>query len=431
MKRRVVITGRGAVTPLGAGVAGFWAALLAGECGIEVMPDLAGSACPVVLGAPVRPPAGGVPLSSEARKRSKLMGKHIQFAFAAGLEAMAESGLAGAGLDPTRFGVFIGTAHDRGDLLRSHACLLRMRSVADPSVVDERSFWPAAQALYDPLEFLRTLPNGPAAHLAMHHLAQGPNATLLADGVAGLQAVGEAARVIERGDADVMLAGGTDSLLAVERLVAQGLLGHLCRRLDGPAEASRPFDLGRAGVVPGEGGAVLVLEAAEVAERRGARIFGEVTGYAVTADADDDGGEAGLALAVSRALDDAGLAPSGLGYVCAAGLSHPDEDARETAALKAALGVAAGAVPVSSTKAQLGFLGNAAGPLDAITSLLALEHGVLPPTRNYSTPDPRCDLDYVPNAPRPAVAHAALVEARDFLGLSACLVLTRWPGIAS
>jgi 3-oxoacyl-[acyl-carrier-protein] synthase II len=419
----VVITGRGAITPIGVGVAAFWTALLEGACGIGPLPGLAGSACPTRIGAEVRQPLPG----PSGPKRVKLMGRHSQLALAAGAEAMDEAGLSPGRVLPERLGIAIGTSHDRGDFLRTHACLTRMRQAQAPHGVDERLFWSAAQALSDPLEFLRALPNGPAAHLAIECQARGPNATLVAEGVAGLQAIGEAARLIERGVADAMLAGGTDCLTGLERLLSLALLGHLSRRNEHPTGASRPFDRDRDGFVPGEGAAIVVLEAFEHAEARGAHVLGEVAGYATMFDAAQrfaaaEGGRS-WADAIRQALADARFAPRDLGYVCAAGISHPAEDAVETAALRQALGDWAPRTPVSSIKAQVGFLGNAAGPLDVITGLLAMERGVLPATRNYAVPDPRCDLDYVPNTPRPAWPVTALVNARGLVGHTACLAL--------
>ncbi len=426
VRRRVVITGRGVVTPIGVGRDAFWHALLEGGCGIGPLRGFAESVCPTLIAAEVSQSVVG---RGDARRRAKLMGRHIQFAFAAGVEAMDEAGLSPGQVSPERLGVVIGTSQDRGDFVRNHACLTRMRSARDSRRVDERLFWSAAQALFDPLEFLRTLPNGPAAHLAMAYDAQGPNSTVLAEGAAGLQAVGDAARLVEHGDADVVLAGGTDCLMTVDRLVSLAMLGHVSRRNEHPRGASRPFDRGRDGFVPGEGAAMVVLEAAEHARARAARVLGEVVGYATTLDASDcfaaaaDGQS--WADAIGRALADGHLAPRDLGYVCAAGLSHPTEDAAETTALKRALGEVAVRTPISSIKAQVGYLGNAAGPLDVVTGLLAMERGVLPPTRNYAVPDPRCDLDYVPNTPRAAWPATTLVNARGFVGHTACLVLGR------
>jgi 3-oxoacyl-[acyl-carrier-protein] synthase II len=425
VRRRAVITGRGAVTPIGVGVAAFWAALLEGASGIGPLPGLVGSACPTLIAAEVRAPVR----SRAEAKRAKLMGRHSRFALAAGAEALGEAGLSPGQVPPERFGVVVGTSHDRGDFARNHACLTRLRAAGAPGGADERLFWSAAQALCDPLEFLRALPNGPAAHLAIECQAQGPNATVAAEGVAGLQAIGEAARLIERGDADVMLAGGTDCLTGVERLLSLAMLGHLSRRNDDPPGASRPFDRARDGLVPGEGAAIVLLEAAEHAEARGARALGEVLGYGTTLDAAERFAAAAdgrsWAEAIGQALADGEVAARHLGYVCAAGLSHPAEDAAETVALRRALGGMAARTPVSSIKAQVGVLGNAAGSLDAVTSLLAMECGVLPPTRNYAVPDPRCDLDYVPNTPRSAWPATALVNARGLVGHTACLVLGR------
>ena len=424
MRRRVVITGRGVVTPIGVGVEAFWSALLEGVCGIGPLCDVAGSACPTLIAAEVSPAAV---ILGPTRRRGKLMGRHIQFAFAAGVEAMGEAGLRPRQVSPGRLGVVIGTSQDRGDFARNHACLTRMRCPEDPSQIDERLFWSAAPALFDPLEFLRTLPNGPAAHLAMEYDGQGANGTVLAEGIAGVQAIADAARLIERGDADVMLAGGTDCLMSVERLVSLAMLGHVSRRNEVPRSASRPFDLHRDGFVPGEGAAIVVLEGAEHAKARAARVLGEVLGYGTTLDASDRFAAANdgwsWAEAIRRALADGHRAAREVDYVCAAGMSHPTDDAAETAALKRALGGVAAATPISSIKAQVGFLGNAAGPLDVVTCLLAMERGVLPPTRNYATPDPECDLDCVPNTPRTAWPRTSLVNARGFVGHTACLVL--------
>jgi 3-oxoacyl-[acyl-carrier-protein] synthase II len=281
----------------------------------------------------------------------------------------------------------------------------------------------------DPLAYLRLLPNMTASHVAIRHGARGPNNSVNTACAAGTQAIGDASRVVERGDADVMIAGGADSRIHPHGVLRLALLGALSTRNDSPAEASRPFDRDRDGFVIGEGAGIVVLEEASHAEKRGARAYGEVTGFASTADAcgivaaPDDA--RGAIACMRNALADAGIAPEDIGYINAHGTSTLANDSLETRAIKAVFGSAARRIPISSIKSMIGHLVCAAGAVEFVACLLALHHGVIPPTINLRKPDPDCDLDYVPNEARPARVRITLSNSFGFGGQNAALVASR------
>jgi 3-oxoacyl-[acyl-carrier-protein] synthase II len=271
------------------------------------------------------------------------------------------------------------------------------------------------------------LPDSGGAQVAIHLGIRGPNMAVVSACATGANAIGEAVEVIRRGAAQVMLAGGAEAGVVRVAMAGFNAMTALSRRNDAPQRASRPFDLNRDGFVAAEGAGVLVLESLEHARARGARILGEVLGYGVNNDAyhisapSEDG--TGASRCLSLALQDAELAPSEIGYINAHGTSTPLNDRSETAAIKRAFGESARHIPISSTKSMTGHMLGAAGGIEVIFTLLALRDGVLPPTINYETPDPECDLDYVPNQARRAQVRYAMSNSFGFGGHNACLVL--------
>jgi 3-oxoacyl-[acyl-carrier-protein] synthase II len=281
-----------------------------------------------------------------------------------------------------------------------------------------------------PLYATMVIPNIAAAQVAMHLHLKGPNSTTVTACAASTQALGNALRIIQRGDADVMLAGGTEASLCEVGIASFNAIKALSTRNDDPERASRPFDKNRDGFVPGEGAGILVLEDLEHARARGARVHGEVIGFGVTNDAyhsvaPDESGEA-PAQCMRNALADAGMTAEDVDYVNAHGTSTPLNDAAETRALKMALGERAAGVPISSTKSMIGHLLGAAGAVEAIATLLCMNRGVIHPTINYETPDPDCDLDYVPNEARRADVRVAISNGFGFGGQNCTVVLKRF-----
>jgi len=277
---------------------------------------------------------------------------------------------------------------------------------------------------------LRGLPNLAAAHVAIQHSARGPCNTVATACTAGTQAIGEGLRLIQRGDADAVLAGGADAMINPVGMLGFSMLGTLSRRNDEPQRASRPFDKERDGFVIGEGAAVVVLERESIARARGATVLAEAAGYAATCDAfritDERPDATSAAEAIHLCLADAGAEPCDIGYINAHGTGTPMNDVTETRAIREALGSRAEDVPISSTKSMIGHTLAAAGALELAAMTLALNESFIPPTINYETPDPNCDLDYVPNVVRNARFDAALSNSFGFGGQNACLVIRRW-----
>jgi 3-oxoacyl-[acyl-carrier-protein] synthase II len=282
----------------------------------------------------------------------------------------------------------------------------------------------------NPIAPLRGLPNLAAAHVAIQHDARGPNATITTACCAGTQAIGEGLRLIQRGDADVVLAGGTDAAVNPVSVLGFSLIGALSRRNDDPVHASRPFDQDRDGFVIGEGAGFVVLERESFARARGARVLAELAGYGATCDAyritDERPDAAGASRAIELSLRDGGMTSRDIGYVNAHGTGTRMNDVTETLALKRSLGAHAASVPISSTKSMMGHLLAAAGAVELAATVIALNEGFLPPTINLNRPAGECDLDYVPNIARPAVISAALSTSFGFGGQNGCLAIRRW-----
>jgi 3-oxoacyl-[acyl-carrier-protein] synthase II len=427
MRRRVVVTGIGMINPMGHDPETVWEGLKQGKSGVARTTLFDASGFPTQISAEVKD--WDITKCGEPVELWKNRGRHTKFAAGAAKQAIADSDVLESIVDPTRFGVYLGSGEGNQDFLT----FSKMMSVALANgSYDAAKFIAAGLELLNPATELEQEPNMPAAHLATLFNAQGPNSNCLTACAASSQAIGEATETIRRGDADVMLAGGTHSMIHPFGVTGFNLLTALSERNDDPTKASRPFDRLRNGFVLGEGSAMVILEELERAQSRGATIYGEVAGYGTTADAyritdippDGHGGIAAMRMAIA----DAGLAPNDINYVNAHGTSTTVNDKVETKACKEVFGAYAAKVPVSSTKSMMGHLIAAAGVTEMIVCLLAIRDSVLPPTINYENPDPDCDLDYVPNQARSAVVRHALNNSFGFGGQNVTLCLSRFDG---
>jgi 3-oxoacyl-[acyl-carrier-protein] synthase II len=425
MRRRVVITGVGCITPMGAEVEQVWSGLKNGESGVGFTTVFDASRFPTKISAEVR--GWDVSDVGEDVEAWKLRGRHTKFAAGAAKKAVRDSGLLDHPLDPTRFGVYLGSGEGQQDF----DCFARMMTSAlAGDKFDLALFTKAGLEWLHPTVELEQEPNMPAGHLAGMFNAQGPNANCLTACAASSQAIGEAVEIIRRGDADAMLSGGTHSMIHPFGVTGFNLLTALSTNNEHPTKASRPFDRDRDGFVLGEGAAMVVLEELEHAKKRGAQIYGEVTGYGSTADAyritDTHPEGRGATRCIKLALEDAQLAPDAIHYINAHGTSTSVNDRVETLAIKNAFGSGAYQIPVSSTKSMMGHLIAAAGATELIVCLMAIRDRVLPPTINYHNPDPECDLDYIPNQARQAPCDHALSNSFGFGGQNISLIVSRY-----
>ncbi len=428
MQRRVVVTGMGMVTPVGRDLESTWESLVEGRSGVGAISLFDAGSFPTRIAAEVKgfDLAGYVPATDRWRDHCR----NTLFAVAAGRMAVDHSGLESAkGLDPARFGVYLGSGEGQQDFPRF---VKLVRDSTRDGKVDTANF--TRQGLRDlhPLHEAEQEPGTPAGHLAGLFTARGPNANCLTACAASTQAIGEATEIIRRGDADVMLSGGTHSMIHPFGVTGFNLLTALSTRNHEPTRASRPFDRDRDGFILGEGAGMVVLEELQHAKGRGATIHGEVAGYGSTADAfrltdTHDEGRGAIAC-IREALADAGLDPSDIDYINAHGTSTSVNDSIETLAIKRTFGDLAYKVPVSSTKSMMGHLIAAAGSVEAIVCLLAIRDGVLPPTINLDHPGEDCDLDYVPHEARRKSVDVALSNSFGFGGQNTSLIFRRYAG---
>ncbi len=413
---RIVVTGTGCVTPLGADVTETWAGLMAGRNAIAPIQRFDASGFPATFAAEVE--RFTVP---EIRGRyARWCDTKARFALAAADQAMREAGLVPGDIDSNRFGVSVGAEVSRPDL--GH--LVERVRVLHEAGVD------AAYRGVDPKDFVVMSAFFPATLLGHQYDARGPNFTTSTACTSSAQSIADAVRILRRGDADVMLAGGTDRLVEELMVMGFGLLGALSTRNDDPGRACRPFDRTRDGFVLGEGAGFLVLETLEHARARGAQPIAELLGYGCSANAwritDSPPDGRGARQSMVAALEDAGVAPGDVDYINAHGTSTPQNDASETAGIHGAFGAAAPSIPVSSTKSMMGHLVAACAAVELIACIQAIRDRVLPPTINYEHPDPACDLDYVPNEAREANVDIALSNAFGFGGSNGTLVVGRY-----
>lgn len=428
MRRRVVITGIGLVTPLGADLETVWKRLLAGDSGVGYTTLFDASNFPTKISAEVR----DWDLSDVGENPDdwKYQGRHTRFAIGAAKKAVGDSGILDRPLDPTRFGVYTGSGEGQQDFDRFTQMMVA--GLAGSKTLDLARFTRKGLELLHPISELEQEPNMPAGHLASLFDAQGPNINCLTACAASSQAIGEAAEIIRRGETDVMLAGGTHTMIHPFGVTGFNLLTALSTRNDEPTKASRPFDRNRDGFVLGEGAGMIVLESLEHAQARGAKIHGELVGYGSTADAfritDTHPEGRGAISCMKMALADASLGPDDIHYINAHGTSTTVNDKVESLAIKQTFGERAYKIPVSSTKSMMGHLIAAAGATELIFCLLAIRDNVVPPTINYDTPDPDCDLDYVPNQSRQTRCDVALSNSFGFGGQNITLVCKRFTG---
>ena len=426
MRRRVVITGMGYVTPLGAEIETVWRRLLASESGIDYITLFDASNFPTKIAAEVRDwDLTDVGLDPVEWRHQ---GRHTHFAVGAAKKAMADSGIEDAKIDPTRFGIYTGSGEGRQDFDRFSEMMVAALSGGE--VLDMGRFTKRGLETLHPIAELEQEPNMPAGHLASLFGAEGPNINCLTACAASSQAIGEAVEIIRRGEADVMLSGGTHTMIHPFGVTGFNLLTALSVRNQQPTKASRPFDRDRDGFVLGEGSGMVVLEALEHATARGAKIHGEVCGYGSTADAfritDTHPEGRGAISCIKMALEDAKIDPDEIDYINAHGTSTIVNDRVETLAIKQVFGPRAYKIPVSSTKSMMGHLIAAAGVTEAIFCLLAIRDNVVPPTTNYEHPDPDCDLDYVPNVSREVPCRTVLTNSFGFGGQNITLLLKQF-----
>lgn len=413
MARRVVVTGMGAVTPLGCGVDALWRALMEGRCGIGPVTRFDASAFPCRIAAEVKDfdPEQWLP-----RKEARRMDRFAQFAVVTALMAVEDARLSLRDLDPDRVGVVFGTGIGGMETLIEQSHILATRG---PERVS-------------PFFVPMMIANMASAQVSIVTGARAANVTTVTACSSSANAVGDAFRAIQRGEADVMFAGGSEAAVVPLAMAGFCAMKAMSVRNEEPERSCRPFDADRDGFVLGEGGGCLVLESLDLALARGAPIRAELVGYGMSADAyhvvHPRPGGAGQSASMRRALEEAGLRPEDVDYINAHATSTPVGDREEVGAIKAVFGEHAARLPVSSTKSMTGHLLGAAGAVEAIICVRVLETGMLPPTINYERADPECDLDCVPNRARPARVDVALSNSFGFGGHNVSLVARRWSG---
>ncbi len=411
MKRRVVVTGIGMITPVGLDTESSWQGLIKGKSGIGPITQFDDKAIPTQIAGEIH---GFDPEKYIEPKEIKKMDRFIHLAIAASQMAMDDSGLKITPENAERAGVMVSAG--MGGL-------------------------PAIERVHDayrdkgfrritPFFIPMTIINEAAGILSIRYGAKGPNISIVTACATGTHSIGEAFKIIQRSDADIMIAGGTESCICPLGVGGFNAMKALSTRNEEPEKASRPFDATRDGFIMGEGSGIVVLEDMESALKRGARIYAEVVGYGASGDAyhitsPAPNGE-GAARCMAAAMKDAGVSPADMGYINAHGTSTKYGDELETMAIKTVFGDRAYKVPVSSTKSMTGHLLGAAGGVEAVVTILALDRGVLPPTINLEHPDPECDLDYIPHTARKTQADVAMSNSFGFGGTNGCLVFRRW-----
>lgn len=408
---RVVVTGLGAITPLAHNVPDTWESLLAGRSGVAKITNFDVTDLPCKIAAEVK---NFDPREYMDMKEARRMARVSQMAIAAAKEAMNDAGLEIPVVEQERTGVLIGSGI--GGFIQAEAGLRAYREKGYRSV--------------SPFALVSSLANMPSYHVSLTVQSKGPLSTIVAACATGTQSIGEAAEWIRRGAADVVIAGGAEESVQIGAMVGFIAMRALSMRNDEPEKASRPFDADRDGFVIGEGACVVVLERLEHALDRGAKIYAEVLGHASSSDAfhtaAPDPTGSGAIRAMKWALQDADVAPEQIDFVNAHGSSTPLNDAIETQAIKTIFGEHAYKLAIASTKSMIGHLMGAAGAIEAITCILSIQNDVIHPTINYTTPDPECDLDYVPNVARKTQVNFALSNSFGLGGQNACLVMGKF-----
>ena len=411
--RRVVVTGLGALTPIGNTAEELWTGLTHGRSGIGPITKFDATGYDTRIAGEIKK---FDPLAFVEKKEARRLDPYLQYAIASSVMAVGDAGLDSARVDGERFGVLIGSGIGGITTLLDgeHVLLQKGPDRVSPFII--------------PMLII----NMASGLVSMRFGAKGPNSSVVTACATGNHAIGDAFKLIRYGEADVMIAGGAEAMIVPLTIAGFCAMKAMSTRNDDPQKASRPFDAGRDGFVCGEGAGIVVLEALEHATRRDARIYAEVIGYGMTGDAHhmtapDPEGD-GAARAMTLALKSAGLRAPDVDYINAHGTSTPYNDKFETLAIKRVFGEHARKLAVSSTKSMTGHLLGAAGGVEAIATALALHHGILPPTINYESPDPECDLDYVPNQARKQDVEVALSNAFGFGGTNATLAFRKYRG---
>lgn len=411
--RRVVVTGVGAVTPIGNTVKDFWEGMLAGKSGAGPFTRFDTTDYPTRFGCEVK---NFVAEDHFDRKEARKLEMFVQYAVVASREAVADSGLELEKEDLCRFGVYVGSGIGGIQTIEEQHTILLERGMKRVS----------------PFLIPRLISNMGAGQISIFLGFKGPNVCIVTACATGTHCVGEAFKVIQRGQATAMLAGGAESALTPLGVAGFCNMKALSERNDSPATASRPFDLNRDGFVMGEGAGILLLEDYEHAKARGARIYAEIAGYGLTGDAfhitapSPDGD--GAARAMKMAIDDAGLQITDIHHINAHGTSTPLNDKLESIAIKRLFGDHAPKIAITSNKSMIGHLLGAAGGVEGIATCLTIKNGIVPPTMNYETPDPECDLDYTPNKPRKLEVTAALSNSLGFGGHNTSILFRKFEG---
>lgn len=411
MKKRVVITGLGAITALGNDIPSFWQAILAGKSGVGKITQFDAAKFDSQIAAEVK---AFDPLKHFHAKEARHTPRFVQFGVVAAKEAFQDAKLDSANFDKHRMGVVVGSG------------IGSLRTIEE----EYDTFLKKGPSRLSPFLIPMLIVNEASGHISMHLSAKGPNSCVATACASGSHAIGDAFKILQRGDADIMIAGGTESCITVLGVGGFCALKALSRRNNQPEKASRPFERDRDGFVMAEGAGIVVLETLEQAQKRGARIYAEVVGYGMSADAyhitaPDPEGE-GASRAMELALKDAGLKPEDISYINAHGTSTILNDKIETLAIKRVFKDFAKKIPVSSTKSMTGHLLGAAGGVEFVICALAIRDQVIPPTINYEHPDPECDLDYVPNQARQAKVEACLSNSLGFGGHNASLIIKKF-----
>ena len=411
MRNRVVVTGLGCVSPVGNNVKDTWEALLAGKSGAAPITAFDASAHKTKFAAEAK---GFDPVALFGTRDARKMDRFTQFATAATLEAMAQASLKIDESNRDRVGILIGTGIGGIITLLEQYDILRERG-------PER---------ISPFLIPMMISDSAAGNIAIRVGARGPNMSLATACASGTNSLGEAAEMIRRGSADVMIAGASEAAITAVTMAGMNVMTALSTRNDDPQKASRPFDKDRDGFLMGEGAAILILESLEYALARGATILCEFNGYGTSDDAHHISAPAengaGAAISMQLALESAGLKPADISYINAHGTSTYLNDKSETSAIKSVFGEQAYKTPVSSTKSMTGHLLGASGALEGVISALAIVNNILPPTINYETPDPVCDLDYVPNQARKTTVNNVMSNSFGFGGHNATLIMSRY-----
>ena len=425
-RRRVVITGMGTVNPLGHSVEETWQAILACRSGITATELFDAATFPSTFSAQVKDYRLADQIPDPRRHRHA--GRHCTFALGAAAQAWKQSGLPRPDeldIDPSRLGIYLGSGEGSLDF-ENFTSLMVDAWTGDH--VDTRKWADLAFERMDLYREVEQESNMVVAHLAAEFGIRGPAINVLTACAASTQAIGEACMQIRCGEVDVMMTGGAHSMIHPYGVTGFNRLTALSTRNDEIATASRPFDMTRDGFVLGEGSSIVIIEAHELAQARGAEILGEIVGYGSSADAfritDQDAEGDGAATSMRSALADAGLGPADIDYISAHGTATKQNDQVETLAVKAVFGEHARKVPMSSPKSMIGHLIAAAGATELITYILAMRDQILPPTTNYRTPDPHCDLDYIPNQPRKASVKTCMSNSFGFGGQNNTLIIT-------